>query len=119
MVRKQVYITQEQDEALKRLAQQLDVTEAEIIRRSLEGISAGEVSYVAGQASGTRYIREVAMQDRYRADIQGLDRAHRLDEQAWQEELALIKQRAQAVAGSTVKFRREDSYDKRRLRLPD
>jgi len=38
MVRKQVYITKEQDETLKRLAAQLGVTEAEVVRRGVEAL---------------------------------------------------------------------------------
>ena len=40
MVRKQVYIEVEQDQRLKRQARALGVTEAELIRRGLEGIRA-------------------------------------------------------------------------------
>jgi hypothetical protein len=36
MVRKQVYIEAEQDDEIKRLAQQLGVTEAYVIRRGIE-----------------------------------------------------------------------------------
>jgi len=36
LVRKQTYITPEQDAALKRLAQQQGTTEAEILRRALD-----------------------------------------------------------------------------------
>ncbi len=37
MVRKQTYITPEQDRAVKRLAKRYHTTEAEIVRRALEG----------------------------------------------------------------------------------
>lgn len=36
MVRKQTYITEEQDRALKQLAQRYDTTEADIVRRAVE-----------------------------------------------------------------------------------
>lgn len=36
LIRKQTYITPEQDRAMKRLAEQYHVTEAEIVRRALE-----------------------------------------------------------------------------------
>jgi predicted ATP-grasp superfamily ATP-dependent carboligase len=36
MVRKQVYITPEDDELLKRRARELEVTESEVIRRAIE-----------------------------------------------------------------------------------
>jgi hypothetical protein len=39
MVRKQVYITQEQDEELKRLSDKLGVSEAELIRRGIEQVA--------------------------------------------------------------------------------
>jgi hypothetical protein len=38
MVRKQIYITGDQDEALKNRAEQLGVTEAEVIRRALDAV---------------------------------------------------------------------------------
>ena len=48
LIRKQTYITPEQDRALKRLAQRYGTTEAEIVRRALddwlrrEGLREGE-----------------------------------------------------------------------------
>jgi hypothetical protein len=44
-----------------------------------------------------------------------------LDDAAWQEELVFIKERARSLAegGSTSRWRREDSYDFRRMRLPE
>lgn len=36
-VRKQIYLEAEQNRRLKRLARQLEISEAEVIRRSLEG----------------------------------------------------------------------------------
>ena len=42
MVRKQVYISREQDDALKRTARRLGVTEAEVVRRALEVIERDE-----------------------------------------------------------------------------
>ena len=44
MVRKQVYITPEQDIALKQRSQLLDVTESELIRRGIEHVTSVEVS---------------------------------------------------------------------------
>ncbi len=38
MVRKQIYITENQDEQLKQLSKALEVSEAEIIRRALDGL---------------------------------------------------------------------------------
>lgn len=40
MVRKQIYITKEQDEALKRAAAERGQTEAEVVRGCLEGLGA-------------------------------------------------------------------------------
>jgi hypothetical protein len=39
MVRKQVYITKEQDEELKQAARRLSVTEAELIRRGIDEVT--------------------------------------------------------------------------------
>jgi len=38
MVRKQIYIRREQDERLKRKARELDVSEAELVRRGIETV---------------------------------------------------------------------------------
>jgi hypothetical protein len=50
MVRKQVYITKEQDEELKRLSDWLDVSEAELIRRGIEQIVESSRAEVREQA---------------------------------------------------------------------
>lgn len=44
-----------------------------------------------------------------------------LDQAAWDEELAFIETRARSFpeGGSTRRWRREDSYDFRRMRLPE
>ena len=48
MVRKQVYITAEQDEKLKAAAAELGVTEAELVRRAVDALD------VADEASDRR-----------------------------------------------------------------
>jgi hypothetical protein len=44
-----------------------------------------------------------------------------LDDAAWSEELAFIKERAKSLpeGGPTRRWRREASYDFRRMRLPE
>ena len=86
MVRKQVYITKEQDEELKSLAVQYGVTEAEIIRRGIVAVK--------------RDSEEA--------------RARRLE--AWAEIKAIMdKHIATRPPGSGIKkFKREDAYDDER-----
>ncbi|MHB8571527.1 MAG: hypothetical protein ACYDAY_01025 [Candidatus Dormibacteria bacterium] len=43
LVRKQLYLTREQDRRVKRLAAQLKVTEAEVVRRALDQFQEGPV----------------------------------------------------------------------------
>jgi hypothetical protein len=127
MVRKQVYITEEQDTRLKRLASAQGLTEAELVRMALDGLT--EVTYAPGAGGRHGRVRETAVKEyavdtnidieafMARADFTRTLR-RKLDEDAWLEELALIRNRAKTVAGSTEKFRREDAYDdERRFRL--
>lgn len=127
MVRKQFYITEEQDARLKHLAAARGVTEAELVRMALDGLA--EVTYKPA-APVTRQLRETAVKE-YAVDraidIEAYMRrtefartvSRRLDEDAWLTELAFIKDRARTVPGSTVKFKREDAYDdERRFGLP-
>lgn len=50
MVRKQVYITKDQDEQLKRLSHDLGVTEAELIRRGVDLVTAKQEKDEADEA---------------------------------------------------------------------
>jgi hypothetical protein len=128
MVRKQVYISQAQDEKLKQLASDLAVTEAEILRRAIDLIAI-RIEAVSNYAASTRApeLREVA-EMAYRTENLAWSRAdlyrghaRALDRKAWEEELAFIEERAREVAegGESVNWRREDSHDQRRSRLSD
>lgn len=44
MIRKQVYIEKHHDRMLKRRAKQLGVTEAELIRKALDGVETGSLA---------------------------------------------------------------------------
>jgi hypothetical protein len=83
MVRKQVYITREQDEELKSLAAQYGVTEAEIMRRGI-----------------------VAMKrDSEAARARRMEAWHRIEE-------IMDRHVATRPPGSGIqKFRREEAYD--------
>ena len=122
MVRKQVYITQEQDEKLKRLAESRGVTEAEVIRGAIDNLR--EVVYESAETV-LNQVREVALMERYVAETQEARgrvwEGRVLDEQAWREELAFMKSLAARGGGTgeAYKWNREDAYDKRRMRLPD
>jgi hypothetical protein len=136
MVRKQFYITAEQDRYIKELANSLSVTEAEVIRRAISQVLRAErpldsgelVEYKLRSDVPANRVRDVRVMDRSlsyelswsRADMYR-DHLRHLDDSAWEEELAFIEQRMRAMpeGGSTAKWSREDSYDKRRTRLPD
>ena len=57
MIRKQVYIEPHQERLLKERARQLDVTEAELIRRSLEQTLAGAAPRRANPAAWRELMR--------------------------------------------------------------
>jgi hypothetical protein len=125
MVRKQVYITKEQDERLKNLSLKVGVSEAELIRRAINSLDdelAGRVDLnvaldIIEQLTRRRAPAEQSLAIS-RADIYR-DHPRHLDRQAWLEELEFIEERARLLptGGSTRKWRREDSYDGRRSRL--
>jgi predicted DNA-binding protein len=118
MVRKQVYITQEQDERLKRLSQRLGITEAELIRRAIDGFGDDEghpdwdVAVELFEKLTRRHVASDEPLPWSRSDIYR-DRPRTLDPSAWLEELAFIEERERLLrqGGSTKRFRREDSYD--------
>ena len=117
MVRKQVYITSEQDGRLKRLARELGATEADLFRRALDALQDAEYAVsAADRGPGVREAAEVTYLARGRDSAAA---GRQLDDDAWLEELAFIEERARSGVGSTLQWNREDSYDKRRLRLPD
>lgn len=86
MVRKQVYITPEQDEKLKRLAKKRGVTEADIMRQGIELIEA-----------------ETESEEERRRE-------------AGKKLVAFLRQRAATVPGRTGKWTRDDAYDDERSR---
>ena len=127
MVRKQIYIEAEQNQKLKRLAAELGLSEAEVLRRGLDLLGASSDEYRAG-GEGARglQVREVATLSYGVRDMQAHEQNDELqgrvlDHQAWLEELAFIKERARTVSasGSAGRWNREEAYDRRRLRLPD
>jgi hypothetical protein len=127
MVRKQVYITREQNEALKQKAQELGVTEAELIRRGIEGLSARaqrKTEYRAGRRSTSVGAREVATMayDAEQAnsaigagDLSVFSRA--LEEDVWQSELAFMRSlgagRRNEQHQEPWRFDREEVYEER------
>jgi hypothetical protein len=120
MVRKQLYIAPEHEEKLKHIAEALGVTEAEVVRRALAGLSLPPHNPSAAEwqeALDTleRLLHRVppaaespgwSRADTYR------DYARAVDSKAWLEELEFIKERAHLLpdGGSTKRWRREDSY---------
>lgn len=86
MVRKQVYITQEQDELLKRLSDDLLTTEADLIRRGIDLI---EAEFESEEARRRFHVEDLIafMEDHARQHPEG---------------------------GSAEKWNREDAYDDER-----
>jgi hypothetical protein len=126
MVRKQVYITQEQDELLKRLAQIGDRSEAEIIRDALDGL--GSLGYERGQTTTGR-LREAALME-YRTEDQasgvklGVNSSSGrvLDDKAWEEELAFMRSLAERAGdvkhgGKAWRFNRDEVYEQRAAKI--
>jgi len=68
MVRKQVYIEPEQDERLKRRAEQLGVTESELIRRSIDQFTRLGAHPPRDPAAGERLIALLDELDRELAE---------------------------------------------------
>jgi hypothetical protein len=117
MVRKQVYLTEAQDEMVKRLAQSRGVAEAEIIRDALDGL----VEYRLADGQGGRRVRETATLE-YGASIMEAERkttnalSGGLDREAGLRQLERMKERARELATSESSGRtwtREDLYDER------
>jgi len=126
MVRKQFYITAEQDAKLKRLAADRGITEAELVRIALDGID--EVVYDRSFGNAAGKLREAAtMEYAVNADtgaLGGRSRAGRslrgaLAESAWQEELAFIKKLAgtRPGGGTIERFNRDEVYEERLSKL--
>jgi hypothetical protein len=118
MVRKQVYITERQEAKLKRVARKLGATEAEMVRRAIDGLDEkvprADIE-VALELIEQLSLRRAEANDHLpwsRADIY-TDEPRPLDPQAWLDELAFIKERARLLpdGGSTFKWKREDSYE--------
>jgi hypothetical protein len=126
MIRKQLYLDAAHEEKLKHLAQAWGVSEAEVVRRAIDGLM--EYEYDSKGATNTQRVAEAATvaygmtMERTEARRNRDWQNRRLDHDAWLEELAFIEERARKLAaaggGSTYKFNREDAYDKRRMRLP-
>jgi hypothetical protein len=124
MVRKQIYITREQDDELKRHAERLNVSEAEVIRRAIARLedtqedSDWDVAIELIEKLASRHIASDEPLPWSRSDVYR-DRPRILDKGAWLEELAFIEERERLLpkGGSTKKWRREDSYDDRRFHL--
>jgi hypothetical protein len=123
MIRKQVYITQEQDEKLKRLAEARGQTEAEVVRAALDGLR--EVTYEVGAEHGSLRVAETAVLEYGVDEDVGTQRQagealrRRIAQAAWAEELAFIRsldENRDVTAGrddSGWKFNREEVYEER------
>jgi hypothetical protein len=126
MVRKQIYITREQDELLKRLSETQGQSEAEIIRDALDGLASH--TYEQGQ-TGTGRLREAALME-YRTETQASgehqqgdsSRGRVLDDTAWEEELAFMRSLAERAGdvkhrGKAWRFNRDEVYEERAAKI--
>ena len=96
MIRKQVYITAEQDRWLKRRAQELGVPEAEVLRRSLDATAGRNSPDAYGGLTPPATVR---------------------DPEACEAHIAFVKSRmALKVPQETWKFNREEIYEERLAR---
>jgi predicted DNA-binding protein len=86
MVRKQIYLTPEQDEKLKRLARKRGVTEADVVRGAIDKVEAEE-------------------------EAEELRRRKAAD-----EFIAHMRRHAATHLGKTDKWTRDDAYDDERSR---
>jgi predicted DNA-binding protein len=86
MVRKQIYITPEQDATLKRLAKKRGVTEADVVREAI---------------------------DKVEADADAAEERRR---KAGDELVAHMRRHAATHVGTTDKWTRDDAYDDERSR---
>ena len=66
MVRKQIYITKDQDATLKRVAAERGQTEAEVVRACLEGLTSGDEEPAAERI---RVLDEFMERMRHRAEL--------------------------------------------------
>ncbi|MCL4861006.1 MAG: ribbon-helix-helix protein, CopG family [Caldilineaceae bacterium] len=90
MVRKQIYIYPQQDEQIKRLAQQRAISEAEVIREAIEELLVRQPPQLAHKPLPP-------------------------DEAAWQALIQSMKEHSrQFSAGEPHRWRREDYYDDER-----
>jgi hypothetical protein len=119
MVRKQLYITEEQDAKLKRIAAARGSTEADVARSALEALTEPSYEPVAPEAPR---IREAALKERYMTEeylgrVSADERRIMLDDRAWEEELAFIKSLAAEGDAGRVgrgwRFNREEVYEDR------
>lgn len=122
MVRKQIYITQEQDERLKRLAEEQGLSEAEVVRAALDALA--PLTHERAQASTGR-VAEAAVMERYvveeATERTGLALDRRLADAAWENELAFLRslgsEKAGKSQGEAWKFNREELYEERLAKI--
>ena len=124
MVRKQIYITEDQDAKLKRLASGRDGTEAEVVRAAIDAFE-GVAYEIGGVAPGGR-LREVAVMEytttRESAATRGTGASkNSLADTIWQEEVAFIKSLGGGARGTRAegawKFNREELYEERESQI--
>ena len=77
MIRKQLYITREQDRSLKRKARELGLSEAELVRRAIDGLDRDPTSRTQGVADDP--LRELIENMRRLASKHKLPEGYKFD----------------------------------------
>ena len=85
MIRKQLYLDEEQDRALKARAKELGLSEAEIVRRALDQVLRGDV--LSGHRKNQQVVLQALFSDAERlAGTKALPEGYRFEHQALYEE---------------------------------
>lgn len=98
MIRKQLYIGEEHDRALKRRARELGVSEAELVRRLLDGLVLEEGGGGEITVPGTT----AALVDGFFAESDRTSEAHRFPEGYGFDRDELYEERGEGGDGATV-----------------
>lgn len=110
MIRKQVYIEPRHEEILKRMSRERRVTESDLIRACIDAIA--EPQHQEGNP--TDEFEMTRRLTRKRASLTAAVTEYPIDQQAWEEEMEFIRERARLrVAQQTRGWTRDELYDER------
>lgn len=110
MIRKQVYIEERHEEILKRLSHELHVSESDLIREGIDTVDRLREADAGDRDDWRATLRFV----RNRATRGDAAFEQMVDDEAWDEEMAFIRERGKLkVPQEPRRWRREDLYDER------